>query len=73
MLLSKLSVINDPLATAQKILENESLFRLGLMLELILSLGLVFLAFALYKILKTVNKKLAFLAFSIKIVEAVLM
>ena len=49
---------------------NELLFRLGITIELILSVGLIVLGLALYIVLKPVNKNLALLALLLKLVEA---
>ncbi|MEE9553958.1 MAG: DUF4386 domain-containing protein [candidate division Zixibacteria bacterium] len=68
--LSKLIVVKDAIATANNIMANELLFRIGITIELIMSIGLVVLALALYKILKSVNKNLALLALFLKLVEA---
>ncbi|PLX11166.1 MAG: hypothetical protein C0597_15540 [Marinilabiliales bacterium] len=73
LLLAPLNVENDVIATAKNIMENESLFRIGITIELLLSVGLVMLAVFLYNILSGVNKNLARLALSIKVAEAVLM
>lgn len=72
-LLSKYRVPEDVVGTANKIMANELLFRLGITFELFLSVGLIILALVLYSILKPVNKDLAFLALLLKIVEATLM
>jgi len=40
---------------------NELLFRIGITIELIMSIGLIVLALALYIILKPVNRNLALL------------
>ena len=68
--LSKLIVKDNAVATAKSIMANESLFRIGITIELIMAIGLVVLAVALYTILKTVNKSLALLALCWKLVEA---
>ena len=68
--LSKFNVVNDALATANNILANEFLFRIGLFIELIMSFGLIVLALALYIILKTINKSLALFALLLKVIEA---
>ncbi len=68
--LSKLIVAENVMATAKNIMANELLFRIGITIELIMSVGLVVLATALYIILKPVNKSLALLALSLKLVEA---
>ena len=68
--LSKFIIAGDVLATAKNIMANESLFRMGITIELIMSVGLIVLALALYIILKPVNKNLALLALSLKLAEA---
>jgi hypothetical protein len=70
--LSKLIVAEDVIATANNIMANELLFRIGLSIELIMSVGLIVLAWALYIILKPVNKNLALLALLLKLAEAIL-
>jgi len=70
--LSKLIVAENVIATANNIMANELLFRIGITIELIMSVGLIILAMALYKILKSTNKNLALLAFFLKTVEATL-
>jgi hypothetical protein len=72
LILSKFNVANNVLATANNIMANEFLFRMGLTIELIMSFGLIVLALALFLILKTVNKSLALFALLLKIVEATL-
>lgn len=72
-ILSPLNVEGNRVATAQNIIENESLFRIGITVELFMSIGLILLAVTLYQMLKPANRSLALLAFSIKIVEATLM
>ncbi len=68
--LSKFIVAENVMATAKNIMANELLFRIGITIELIMSVGLVVLALALYIILKPVNKNLALLALLLKLVEA---
>ncbi|MGB5289468.1 MAG: DUF4386 domain-containing protein, partial [Ignavibacteriaceae bacterium] len=68
--LSKFDVVNDALATANNILANEFLFRMGLFIELIMSFGLIVLALALYILLKKINKSLALFALLLKVTEA---
>lgn len=70
LVLSKLNVADYVIATAENIIASESLFRVGITIELIMSVGLIVLAVALYTILKPVNSNLALLAFSLKLVEA---
>jgi hypothetical protein len=68
--LSKFIVAENAIATANNIMANEFLFRIGNVIELIMSVGLIVLALALYIILKPVNKNLALLALLLKLVEA---
>ena len=68
--LSKFIVAENVIATANNIIANELLFRIGITIELIMSVGLVVLALALYIILKPVNKNFALLAVSLKLIEA---
>jgi len=72
-LLSRFNVAGDALATAKNIMAHTFLFRLGIGIELLLSVGLVVLGLALYVLLKSVNKHLALLALALKLVEATLM
>jgi hypothetical protein len=68
--LSKFIVAEDVMATAKNIMANDLLFRVGITIELVMAVGLVVLATSLYIILKPVNKSLALLALSLKLVEA---
>ena len=70
--LSPLIVAEDVLATANNILANELQFRIGITIELIMSVGLIILAVALYSLLKSVSRTLALLALLLKVAEAVL-
>ena len=70
--LSKLIVVENVIATANNIMTNEFLFRIGITIELIMSIGLIVLAFALYTILKPVNKNLALVALLLKLAEAII-
>jgi hypothetical protein len=58
---SQLIVSGDPAATAQKIMANELLFRISFVTELVSALFFVLAAWALYMLLKSVNKNLALL------------
>lgn len=69
-ILSKFIVDGDVLVTAKNIMANELLFRMGITIELFMSAGLIVLATFLYLILKAVNRNLALLALSFKLVEA---
>ena len=68
--LSKLVVAENVIATAKNIMANEFQFRIGITIELIMSVGLIVLGLALYIVLKPVNKNLALLALLWKLVEA---
>lgn len=68
--LSKFIVPQNVVATAQKIMDNDLLFRAGITIELFMSAGLVVLATALYIILKPVNKNFALFALLMKLIEA---
>ena len=70
--LSPLIVAENVLATANNILANELQFRIGITIELIMSVGLIILAVALYSLLKSVSRTLALLALLLKVAEAVL-
>ena len=59
---SKLIVPSNNAATANNIIANDLLFRIGIAGVLILYASVVVLSWALYVILKTVNKNLALLA-----------
>jgi len=72
LLLSGLDVAGDPIATAGNIMAHEALFRIGVAIELMMSVGLVVLAVALYSILRRVNRTLAVLALAWKVIEACL-
>jgi hypothetical protein len=54
---SKLIVQGNAAATADNILANETLFRLGIAGELIGQAGFIFVALALYELLKGVNRR----------------
>jgi len=58
---SQLIVFGDAAATAQKITANELLFRISFITELVSALFFVLAAWALYVLLKRVNKNLALL------------
>lgn len=68
-ILSKFVVPDDALATGKNIMVHEFLFRIGISIELIMSMGLVVLGVALYALLKSINKNLALLALAFKLVE----
>src|SRR5690349_9160962 len=57
----RLNVPGDATATANNILANESLFRLGILSHLIGQVILLLVALALYQLLKPMNKHIAVL------------
>jgi hypothetical protein len=69
---SKLIVSGNDAATANNIMANESLFRVGIVLVLIIYVSVVVASWALYVILRTVHKNLALLALLLRSAEAVL-
>jgi len=69
---SKLIVPSNNAATANNIIANDLLFRIGIAGVLILYASVVVLSWALYVILKTVNKNLALLALLLRSGEAIL-
>jgi len=70
--LSKFVISENVLATAKNIIASELLFRIGISIELLMSVCLIVLALALYLILKSVNKSLALFALFLKLIEATL-
>jgi hypothetical protein len=56
-ILSELIVAENAIATANNIMANVFQFRIGLTVELIMSVGLVVLGLALYIVLKPVNNR----------------
>jgi hypothetical protein len=58
---SRLIVFGDSVTTANNILSSQSLFRVGFMSELLSAMFFVLAAWALYVLLKPVNKNLALL------------
>jgi hypothetical protein len=69
---SKIHAAGNVMATVNKIMANELLFRIGIANELIFSISGMVLALALYIILKPVNKNLALLALCWKLIDAVI-
>jgi hypothetical protein len=65
-------VSGNDAATATNIIANDFLFRIGIAGILIMYAGVVVLSWALYILLKTVNKNLALLALLLRLAEAVL-
>ncbi|HEY3474829.1 MAG TPA: DUF4386 domain-containing protein [Anaerolineales bacterium] len=58
---SRLIVPGDAGATARNLMASESLFRLGIVSDLLAPLVLIFVVLFLYKLLKPVNKNMAWL------------
>jgi len=56
---SRFIVRGDAATTAANIMASESLFRLGIVLNLFTFIGQIFLVLALYQLLKVVNKNMA--------------
>lgn len=65
----KLIVHADPTATAGNIVASETLFRLGIAAELMGQAAFIFVAVALYDLLKGVNKRLASLMVTLIVVS----
>ena len=70
---SKFIVPGNVMAAANTIMANESLFRIGIVSELIKSAIAVVFALTLYILLKSVNKNLALLALFLKLTEGILL
>jgi len=68
---SKLIVLGNDAVTASNILANESLFRVGIVLVLVIYVSVVVASWALYVILRTVHQHLALLALLLRSAEAV--
>jgi hypothetical protein len=66
---SSLLVPGDATATAQNIIGSERLFRIGIVSDLATSAGVLVLTWALYVLLRPVNKDLALLAAFFRLVE----
>jgi len=70
--LSRFNVAENVIETANNIIANELLFRLGITIELLMAVGLIVLGVALYRILKPIDNNLALLALLLKLIEATL-
>ena len=66
---SKLIVHGNAAATASNIAASETLFRLGIAGELIGQAGFIFVALALYELLKGVNRRFASLMVILLVVQ----
>ena len=73
IIFSKFIVKGNAIATTNKILINEFLFRIGIANELILSISAIILALALYVTLKQVKKNLSLFALLFKVTEGIIM
>lgn len=71
--LSRFSDADNALNTTNNIMANVFVFRLGLTIELLMSVSLLILGWALYRLLKPINDSMALLALILKSVEATLM
>jgi hypothetical protein len=69
---TSLVVPGDDAATVNNILANETLFRIGIASELMMFVLVVLLSWALYVILRTVNRNLALLALLWRVGEAII-
>lgn len=72
-LFPKLTVAGNGIATAKNIIDNELLFRIGIINEIMCSVVAVILALSLYIILNSVNKSYVLLAVFLKLTEATLL
>jgi hypothetical protein len=66
---SKLIVHGNATATASNITSNETLFRLGIAAQLISQAGFIFVALALFELLKGVNRRHASLMVTLVVVQ----
>jgi hypothetical protein len=66
---SKLIVHGNPAATAGNIAASETIFRLGIAAQLISQIGFIFVALALYDLLKTINRRSASLMVTLIVVS----
>ncbi|HWR71557.1 MAG TPA: DUF4386 domain-containing protein [Nitrospirota bacterium] len=73
LLLSKFMVPENVIATANNIMADELLFRIGILNELIISALAVVFGLTLYIILRSVKKDIALLALFFKLTEAILL
>ena len=69
---AELIVPGDTVATAENIMANDSLFRVGIVATLLMYALVVFLSWALYVVLEPVHKNLALLAMLLRLGEAIL-
>jgi hypothetical protein len=69
---ARLIEAGNAMTTANNIMINELLFRIGIASDLIIAIIGLVLSWALYILLKPVNKNLALLAFCLKFLDAIL-
>jgi hypothetical protein len=67
-----LQVPGDYAASAQRILQSETLYRVALSLNIVAGISTVFLAMALYVALKAVDPNLALMALVFRLIEAMM-
>jgi hypothetical protein len=67
---SRMIVDGDPTATAANILESETLFRLGLVTDLVMVVCDVALAIVLYALLKPVSSTISLMAAAFRLIQA---
>lgn len=68
----RLIIKGDPTQTAQNILAHASLFRLGIVADVLYSTGIIILLAALYRVLAPVNRGLALVAALFRLMYAVM-
>lgn len=71
-ILSKFIVHENVISTANNILADKTVFRIGIINEVLSAVIIVFLSIALYLILKSINKNLALVALVLKLIDAFL-
>ncbi|MEN8905372.1 MAG: DUF4386 domain-containing protein [Clostridiales bacterium] len=69
----KIVVLGDVSTTANNILESETLFRVGIMSNLLMNTTWIFLAISLYTLLKFVNKNIALLMVTLVLAGSAIM
>jgi len=69
---SKIRVPGDDIATINKILANEFLYRTGIISDLISSITFIFLVLVLYRLFKTVNENQAKLMVVLVVVQVII-
>lgn len=67
-----INVTGDLAATLINIIENETLYRIAITMDLLMYIGVTLLALTLYKVLKPINSFLAKLALFYRVTEAII-